>query len=157
MNRTYLKAFEIGIVAGMRSMLAPAFVSNKLAHHKTFSRIKAPYRFLLSPKIATVLDVMAGGELIGDKLPSAPDRIGQPQLWGRIASGAMSGAALAKAAKQPVAYGVVLGAAGALAGSFAFYHLRHWLTHEKNLPDTVVAMGEDALALGAAWAIVNQR
>jgi uncharacterized membrane protein len=45
---------------------------------------------------------------------------------------------------------------GAVAGSFAFFQLRRWLTHEKDLPDLWVALAEDALTIGAGWLIVHQ-
>ena len=53
-------------------------------------------------------------------------------------------------------WGAVLGGLGALAGSFAFYHLRYFLTHEKGLPDPVVALAEDALAIGLGLWVVNE-
>ena len=156
MIRTYINAFQIGIIAGMRSMMAPAFVSYKLSH-TSFPKPLADSKlhFLVSPKATMALELMAGGELIGDKLPNAGDRTAQPQVWGRIVSGALSGAALTEADEQPVVYGAVLGALGAAAGTFAFFHLRHWLTHEKNVPDTLVALAEDALAIGAGLVLIN--
>ncbi|QMW01206.1 DUF4126 family protein [Spirosoma foliorum] len=155
MIRTYINAFQIGIIAGMRSMMAPAFVSYKLSHASTKPLTNSKLHFLVSPKATMALELMAGGELIGDKLPSAPDRIAQPQIWGRIASGALCGAALTEANKQSVGYGAILGALGAAAGSFAFFHLRHWLTHEKDVPDTLVALAEDALAIGAGLVLIE--
>ncbi|QDK82381.1 DUF4126 family protein [Spirosoma sp. KCTC 42546] len=155
MIRTYINTFQIGVVAGMRSMLAPALVSYKLSHTSPEPLTQSKLHFLVSPKATMALELMAGGELIGDKLPSAPDRTGQPQLWGRIASGAMCGAALTEADKQPIAYGAVLGAVGAAVGSFAFFHLRHWLTHEKDIPDPIIALAEDALAIGVGLMIIK--
>ncbi|MVM35546.1 DUF4126 family protein [Spirosoma sp. HMF4905] len=155
MIRTYINAFQIGIIAGMRSMMAPAFVSYKLSHASTKPLANSKLHFLVSPKATMALELMAGGELIGDKLPNTPDRTAQPQLWGRIASGAMCGAALTEADDLSVGYGAILGALGAAAGSFAFFHLRHWLTHEKDVPDTLVALAEDALAIGAGLVLIN--
>lgn len=157
MIRTYINAFQIGIIAGMRSMMAPAFVSYKLSHTPEKPLADSKLHFLVSSKATMALELMAGGELIGDKLPSAPDRIAQPQIWGRIASGALCGAALTEANKQSVGYGAILGALGAAAGSFAFFHLRHWLTHEKDVPDTLVALAEDALAIGAGLVLIEGR
>ncbi|MFD2935830.1 DUF4126 family protein [Spirosoma flavum] len=156
MNRTYLNAFQIGIVAGMRAMSAPAFVSHKLSHMTPGPLSDSPLHFLTSTKTATTLAVLAGGELVGDKLPSSPDRTKFPQMLGRIVSGALSGAALTEADDEPVASGAVLGALGAVVGTFAFFHLRHWLTHEKGLPDPLVAVAEDALTMGAGWLTVNE-
>ncbi len=155
MIRTYMKAFQIGIVAGMRTMTAPALVSYKLSHMVPNPLPDSTLHFMTSPKTATTFAVLASGELIGDKLPNTPDRTAFPQVTGRIASGALSGAALVDADGQSVAYGAVLGALGAVVGTFAFFQLRHWLTHEKDLPDPVVALVEDALTIGAGWLIIN--
>ena len=155
MIRTYLKAFQMGIVAGMRTMTAPALVSYKLSQMRPNPLPDSTLHFMTSPKTATTFAVLAGGELIGDKLPNASDRIGFPQILGRIASGTMCGAALTEADGKSVAYGATLGAAGAFVGSFAFFHLRRWLTHEKDLPDPIVALVEDVLTIGAGWLTIN--
>ncbi|GAB4032674.1 DUF4126 family protein [Spirosoma jeollabukense] len=155
MIRTYLKAFQIGVVAGMRTMTAPALVSYKLSRTTPNPLPDSKLHFLTSPKATNVLAVMAAGELVGDKLPQAGDRIGFPQILGRIGAGAMCGAAIVESEEKSTTYGAVLGALGATAGSFAFFYLRQWLTHEKDLPDPMVALAEDALAIGAGLLIVN--
>lgn len=151
----YLKAFQIGVIAGMRSMMAPALVSRKLSQTTPNPLPNSPLHFLTSSKTATTFAVLAGGELIGDKIPNSPNRTTLPQLSGRILSGGMCGAALTEAEGEPLAYGAVLGALGAVAGTFAFFQLRHYLTHEKDLPDLWVAVAEDALTIGAGWLVVN--
>lgn len=156
MIRTYLSAFQIGVIAGMRSMMAPALVSHKLSRTTPNPLPDSPVHFMTSSKTAITFAVLAGGELVGDKLPQTPDRTAFPQVAGRLVSGALCGAALTKADGQPLAYGAALGTLGAVVGTFAFFQLRHWLTHEKDLPDVWVAVAEDALAIGAGWVIVNQ-
>ena len=152
MNRTYLNAFQIGVIAGMRSMMAPALVSYKLSHKTPDPLPGSLLHFMTSSKTSTTLAVLAGGELIGDKLPQTPDRTAFPQVSGRLVSGALSGAALTEADGQSLAYGAVLGTVGAVVGTFA----RHWLTHEKGLPGSWVAVAEDLLALGAGLLTTNQ-
>ena len=162
MIKCILKAFEIGVVAGMRTMTAPALVSYKLAYI-TPNRSAGPVlpdsklHFLTSPTTTKVLAVMAGGELIADKMPNTPDRIGQPQVWGRIASGALSAAALTEADGESAPAGAVVGALGAVAGAFVCFYLRQWLTQEKGLSDPLIAVAEDALTIGAGWWVVNQK
>lgn len=156
MIRAYLTAFQIGVIAGMRTLMAPALVSHKLSNAKPDFLSDSVLQFMTSPKTATTLSVLAAGELIGDKLPSAPDRTGWPQISGRLASGALSGAALTQADGQSLAYGGLAGALGAAVGSYAFFQLRHWLTHEKDLPDPLVAVAEDALAFGAGLLILHK-
>ncbi|WP_080238654.1 DUF4126 family protein [Spirosoma rigui] len=155
MYQSYLSAFQIGLVAGMRAMTAPAVVSHKLSTTTTELPADSPLHFMTSPNTATVFKVLAGGELIGDKIPGSPDRTSPPQLVGRLVSGAMSGAALSEAEGQSATWGTVLGGLGALAGTFAFFHLRHFLTHEKGLPDPVVALAEDALTIALGLATVD--
>ncbi|OIN60939.1 DUF4126 family protein [Arsenicibacter rosenii] len=155
MFRSNVNAFQIGLVAGMRAMSAPALVSHKLSHTLLNPMPGSKLHFLTSPVAANILKVLAGGELIGDKAPSAPDRIVTPQLFARLAAGATSGAALNASSGEPVAAGAIAGGLGALVGSFAFFHLRRWLTEEKGMPDTVVALVEDGLALGLGWQAVQ--
>ncbi|WP_338872383.1 DUF4126 family protein [Spirosoma sp. SC4-14] len=154
---TCLTAFQMGIVAGMRSMLAPAFVSHKLTHMDTQLPTDSQLRILNSPTTATVLKVLAAGELVGDKIPDIPDRVVPISLAGRILSGAASGAVLTELDGHPAEYGALAGGLGALLGTFAFFHLRHWLTHEQDLPDPLVALAEDAIAVGTGWKLINQR
>jgi uncharacterized membrane protein len=99
---------------------------------------------------------MAIGELIGDKMPAATDRIAFPAILGRIGSGALSGGALSEAEGKELPYGAIAGAVGAAVGSYAFYYLRHWLTTEQDIPDPYVALAEDALAISAGYLIVEQ-
>jgi uncharacterized membrane protein len=156
MNRTYLDALQLGIVAGMRSMMAPAFISHKLAQFHPTLPASSKLGFLTSPTTARVLKLLAGGELLGDKVPGAPDRTVAPQFAGRVLAGAMSGAAFSKAEGQSVSYGALVGGVGAVVGTLFFFHVRQWLTHEQKLPDSVVAIAEDAIAIGTSWQIMKQ-
>ena len=156
MLKSYFNAFQIGIIAGMRAMTAPALVSDKISSASVNPMGDSKLRFMHSPITANLLKVAAIGELIGDKLPSAPSRIGAAQLPGRILSGALSGGALSEAEGRELPYGAVAGALGAAVGSYAFYYLRHWLTTEQDIPDPYVALAEDALAIGAGYLIVSQ-
>lgn len=155
MFRPYLSAFQIGIIAGMRAMSAPALVSHRLSHIEPAPLADSKLHFLTSPKTATITKVMAAGELVGDKLPSSPDRTAFPQILGRIGSGAACGAALSEVEGNEASYGAVAGSLGALVGTFAFFHLRRWLTHDKGIPDPLVALAEDALTIGWGWKVVE--
>ena len=155
MFRPYLSAFQIGVIAGMRALTAPALVSHKLSNTYPDPLAGSKLDFLHSPTTATVLKVLAGGELIGDKMPQAPNRIGAAQLPVRILSGALSGAALSESEGESAPYGALFGALGAVASSFAFFHLRHWLTADRGLPDPAIALVEDALAIGLGVLTLN--
>jgi uncharacterized membrane protein len=92
----------------------------------------------------TAVLLAAAGELVADKLPMAIDRTAPPALAGRIATAAYTGYAVAGAATAAGA------AATAGLGTFATWRLRAWVVERTGLPDPLVAVGEDALALGAA-------
>jgi uncharacterized membrane protein len=139
----------------MRSLSAPALVSHYLS--RSFSPVLAgsPLRFLQSAKVATGLKVLAGTEIIGDKLPGAPNRIAAPVLLVRILSGAAVGAAYSLQKNQAVPTGAILGGLGAVAGSYAFFYLRTQLTKNTTAPDWVYALLEDALTLTGGISLAN--
>src|SRR5258705_2728145 len=89
----YIWAFLIGVIAGLRSMTAPAVVS-WAARMGWLNLENTPLAFLgyaLTPYIFTVLAI---GELIAEKLPKTPSRKTPGPFIGRIVTGALSGAAL---------------------------------------------------------------
>lgn len=155
MNQTYLKAFGIGVVAGMRAMIAPALLSRKLVRTFPTKQPTKPIHYLALPATSLALNGLMGLEIIGDKLPNTPNRIAAPQFGGRIASGATCGAFLSQAEGGAVPVGAVAGGAGTVVGTLAFFHLRRWLTHDLGLPDPLVALAEDALAISLGWTIAN--
>lgn len=151
---TLLLAFGIGVVAGMRTMMAPAVVS--VAVYLGWLDLGAtPLAFLGSPAAAGMLALLALGELIVDKLPSTPSRLLPGPLGARVVSGLLTGAALAVASHISLPLGASVGAAGALAGAFACHRLRVTLPAALGLPDFIIALFEDAAAIGTAWLIVS--
>jgi uncharacterized membrane protein len=150
-----LQAIVIGVIAGMRSMSAPALVSHRLAGSQSPVLAASNFRILAAPPIATLLKVFAVGELIVDKLPFTPDRIAAGPLFGRIASGALSGAAFYTAQGRGARTGAILGGLGALGGAYAFYWLRRWLGKQWRLPDPLLGLAEDGLVIAAASAIIQ--
>lgn len=152
---SYLKPFGIGVVAGMRSMMAPAVLSHKLSHMMPASEPHSALEYAANPTTATVLKVMAVGELIADKLPNTPARTDLPGLGFRMLSGGTCGALLNEVEGQSAAQGAVLGGFGAVVGSFLFMRLRLWIDDELGLPDPIVALVEDALTITAGWLLVD--
>jgi uncharacterized membrane protein len=51
--------------------------------------------------------------------------------------------------------GTVLGALGAIAGSFSGYRIRHKLVKDRGLPDFAVAVMEDAIAVGGGFLLIS--
>ncbi len=139
-------AAGLGIVAGMRSMAAPAL----LARHTPPRLARGPVSRLLAGKATTgILGIMAVGEMIADKLPFMPNRTDAPALAGRALMGAACGVAVAELWKGSRIGGGLMGAAGAVASSYAFFHLRRMADKDLGLPDTLVAVAEDAVVLAA--------
>ncbi|GAC1575042.1 MAG: DUF4126 family protein [Candidatus Elarobacter sp.] len=127
----YVRAFGIGFVSGMRSMTGPAAV-----------RIRA------GGPSAVVVPLLALGELVVDKLPGVPERTTPASVVLRALSGGYAGSFLARErADRRIAF--ALGAAGALAGTYAMLELRRAATRKTGLPDPVIALVEDVAAISA--------
>ena len=73
MNSVVLLAIGIGIVAGLRSLLAPAVVA-WAAHFDWLNLNSSPLAFMGSRTAVAIFSVLAIGELIGDKLSKTPKR-----------------------------------------------------------------------------------
>ena len=150
----FFAAFAAGVISGLRSMTAIAVLAwgarwGWLDLHSTSLAFMGRNWFVYASA------VLALGELIADKLPWVPDRKSPGPLAFRLVTGGLSGGAIFASARQPIALGAILGALGALAGSFEGYRLRRALTKEKGLPDLPVALVEDAVAIGAAFLIAS--
>src|SRR5579862_860527 len=102
----YVLAFLIGVVAGLRSLTAPAVVSwaARLGWLHLENTWLAFLGYTASPYI---LSVLAIGELIADKLPRTPSRKAPPGFTARLVTGALCGAALA--ADRSLVGGLVAG------------------------------------------------
>ena len=155
MPNTYLQAACLGIIAGMRSMGAPALVSDHLARTKSPDLEQSPLRWLGTPKTATITKFLAAGEIVGDKLPMTPSRLAPGALFGRMVSGGLCGAALCLHDGKRGDMGAVIGVAAAVAGAFGFYHLRRTLGQKTAIPDPVWGAAEDVLAFGGGWAVLR--
>ncbi|HEY6392654.1 MAG TPA: DUF4126 family protein [Bryobacteraceae bacterium] len=145
----------IGVIAGLRSLTAPAVVS-WAAQWNWINLQNSPISFLGSIRAAWILTALALAELVADKLPFTPARTKLGGLVARIVTGGLCGAALCITAGESLILGAILGAIGAVAGTFAGYELRHRLVTKRNVPDLVVALIEDAAAIGGAFLILAQ-
>jgi uncharacterized membrane protein len=138
-------AAGLGVVAGLRSMTAPATLA--WAANRGLLGQRGPATLLRPRRALTIATAMAVGEMIMDKTSIAPDRTIAPSLAWRIASGAVVGGSLAAAKRKPAAWGALAGGLGALAGSYAGFHLRRKLSQK--VPPTAAAIAEDAIAIGS--------
>lgn len=150
-----LKALGMGLIAGMRSMAAPALVSHFLNQVPADALRDSPLRFMQSAPVATGLKVLAATEIVTDKLPGTPDRIAPPVLAVRILSGALVGLTLNQANGQPKWTGALLGGLGAVAASYGFFYLRKSLGEATNVPDLAWALVEDALVLAGGISLAK--
>jgi uncharacterized membrane protein len=150
-----LLAFLIGVIAGLRTMTAPTMVACAANRH-WLNLDNSPLAFMGSTAAVVVFTVLALGELIVDKLPSTPSRTKFPGLIGRSVLGGLSGAGIAAAGAQSIAIGAVLGVAGGIAGAFAGYEVRTRLVRALKVPDFVIALLEDSVAIAGGLLIVSR-
>ena len=154
---TSLLAATLGWAAGMRSMTPPAVLAHALGSRTLANRLLTrrrpqPARTLGTDRAAALLTVAAAGELVVDKLPMAPPRTQAPALAGRVATGALAGAALAAARRQSPVGPAVVGAVGAFVSSFVMMEARREIGERFDVPDPAVAVVEDVLAIGLSVA-----
>ncbi len=151
---TYVLAFLIGLIAGLRSLAAPAVVSwaARLGWLHVENTWLAFFGFAATPYI---LSALAIGELIADKLPNAPSRKAPPGFIARIVTGGISGAAIGATGGSWVS-GLILGVIGAIAGTLGGYEFRVRLVKVTGGKDLPIALLEDAIAIGGAFLIVSR-
>jgi uncharacterized membrane protein len=151
----FVLAFAIGIVSGMRAMTAPA-VTAWAAHRGWLNLAGTRLAFMGSTAAVAIFIVLAIVEIITDKLPSTPSRTAPVGLTARFITGALSGACVGVSTGQSPALGAILGAAGGVAGAFAGHQWRTGLVRALKVPDFVIALLEDAIAIGAGFFIVSR-
>jgi uncharacterized membrane protein len=153
MTNVFVFAIGVGIVAGLRSLLAPAVVA-WAAHFDWLNLNGSPLAFMGSRTAVAIFSVLAIGELIADKLPRTPKRTAFAPLLARIVLGGLSAACLGVAAGKSLLIGAVLGGIGAVIGAFAGYEIRRRLVNNLHIKDLFVAICEDLVAIVLAYFIV---
>ena len=150
-----LLAFLIGVIAGLRSMTAPAVVA--WAAHLHWLKLQSSPLFSMGSIVGVgVFTLGALVEFLFDKLPVTPPRTKGAGLIARIIFGGLTGAAVASSGSQSMALGATLGAAGGIAGAFGGYEVRSRLVRALRVPDFVVALTEDVVAIGGGLLIVSR-
>jgi uncharacterized membrane protein len=147
-------AAGIGAVAGLRSMTAPALVS-QAARTGSIDLSTGPAAFLGTQRAADIATGLALAELVADKLPSTPDRIAPFPLAARAISGAVVGAAVCSARRKDPGPGALVGALAAIGAAFLGFALRRTLTRDAKVSGFLVAALEDAAAVGLAVAVLR--
>jgi len=150
----YLGALLIGVVAGMRSMMAPA-VTSWAARLGWIHLAGTPLAWMGAAVTPWLFTVAAIAELVADKLPRAGSRKAPGPFGARIVTGALSGAAIGASAGMLVV-GLVLGAVGAVVGTLGGYQFRARLARAfgRDLPAALI---EDFVALALAHLVFLAR
>jgi uncharacterized membrane protein len=153
LNYIFVFALGIGIVAGLRSLAAPAVVAWG-AHLSWLNLHGSPLAFMESTTAVAVFSLLAIGELIADKLPMIPKRTAPAPLMARLVTGALCGACLCAAAGKSLLAGALLGGIGGIVGSYLGYGIRRRV--DLHIKDAVVAVCEDVVAVGLALFLVSR-
>ncbi len=147
-----LLALLIGVVAGLRSLTAPAVVA--WAGFLTWINLQGTWASWLANIITVViLSVLAVGELVNDKLPKTPARTAPPVFAIRIIMGAFAGAVLGTVYGYKWG-GLGAGVIGAVLGTLGGYQARKRLVAVSGGRDLPIALLEDAVAILGGFAIV---
>ena len=141
----YSLALLIGVVAGLRTMTAPAAVSigaalGWLPVSDTWAAFMA-YRF--TPYVFGALALV---EFVTDQLPGTPSRKVPQQFGARIVSGGFCGAVIGTVGGS-LAGGLVAGILGAVLGTLGGAEARRRLVSATGGRDLPIALLEDAVAV----------
>ena len=105
-------AFGIGVVAGLRSMTAPAIVA-WAAHLGWISLSGSHLAFMGSAWAVGIFTLGALAEFVADQLPTTAARTTAGPLAARIVMGSLTGACLGTAGGASLWLGALIGAIGA--------------------------------------------
>lgn len=151
MMTVFVLALLIGVVAGLRSMTAPAAVSwaSRAGWLDVAATPLAFFGYAVTPWVFTAL---ALGELAIDQLPTIPSRTEALPFGVRIIVGALCGGATG-ASSGALLSGLVAGIAGATVGTVGGHALRARLAAAFGR-DRPAALIEDAVAIGGAFLVM---
>jgi uncharacterized membrane protein len=150
-----LLAFGIGVVAGLRTMTAPAVVA-WAAHLGWINLAGSHFSFMGSVWAVALLSLGALAEYVADLLPSTPSRTDAGPLAVRAVMGLVTGACLGIAGSLSPTVGALLGGLGSLAGAFGGHEARVRLVEKLRVPDAVIAIPEDLVAIGLGLLAVSR-
>ena len=150
-----LLAFGIGVVAGLRSITAPAIVA--LAADLGWINLSgSPLAFMGSAWAVAIFTFGALFEFVADQLPTTPARTTAVPLTARIVMALLTGTCLGTARGTSLWLGSLIGAIGAIAGAFGGYRARVGLVRALHAPDIAIAIPEDLIAIGLGLFLVSR-
>lgn len=147
-------ALALGLVAGMRSAMAPALLALMLSRRPELAPPLSPVQWFTFPPLAVLLALVALGELVADKLPRTPNRTALGPFLARIGSGAVTGAAFVQLGHLDAWLGAACGAAGAIASTFGMFHARRFVGGVTGIKDPWIGAMEDIIAIALAVSVV---
>ncbi|MGB6384082.1 MAG: DUF4126 family protein [Terriglobales bacterium] len=150
-----LLAFGIGVVTGLRSMTAPAVVA-WATHLGWINLFGSHLAFMGSIWAVAIFTLGALGEFVADQLPNTPARTAPVGLSVRIVMGLLTGACIGIAGGASLWLAALVGAIGAIAGAFGGYQARVGLVRALHVPDVVIAIPEDLVAVGLGLLLVSR-
>ena len=151
----YVEAVGAGVVSGMRSFLMPALLGRALSTDSGTPSVHGAADLLRSRTLSKALTIASAGELVGDKLPAAPDRTELPSLAARAVSGAFGATVFASWNREPAMPAAALGMVGAIASAHLMMRLRRAAGRRLGVPDPVVALVEDVLAFAIGRTLIS--
>ncbi len=147
----YALALLAGIVAGSRTMTAPAAVS-WAAHFGLLDLDGSWLAFMANKWAVWIFSLLALVEMITDQLPSTPSRKVPMQFGARLVSGALCGATLGVSGGSWV-LGLVAGVIGAAIGTYGGADLRARLAKAFGR-DPPAGFVEDIIAIALGFAMI---
>jgi uncharacterized membrane protein len=157
----------IGFMTGLRS--ATPLAATAWAQKWGWLQPSGVFAKSGSTPARAVLTLGAAGEFVADKLPFTPSRLRTSGLIVRAKLGGASAATVASATGENVLRSSLLGAVGAVLGSYAGYHFRVGLTSAltkkaeaegRSAEGTKIAVAvvEDVIAVaGSLWVLSKAR
>ena len=140
-----LLALGIGVIAGLRSLTAPAVVA--WAAFLRWINLNHTWASWVGTLAAVIVfSLLAVGELFLDKQPKTPARTAPPSFGARILLGAFAGAVIG------TAWGYQWSALGAVLGTLGGYQARTRLVASRG-HDLPIALLEDAVAVLGGFAL----
>ncbi len=155
MTFVLLLVFAMGVVNGLRTLTAPAVVA-WAAHLGWINLSGSRLSFMSSLWMVGFFTLGALSEYVFDLLPNTPPRTGARGLTARIVMGPLTGACLAVAGGVSLWVVAPISAVGAIAGAFGGYQARVRLVRSLRVPDAVIAIPEDLVAVGIGLLLVSR-
>jgi uncharacterized membrane protein len=143
----YILALLIGVIAGLRTMTAPAAIA--WGAYLGWLPVAGTWASFMAHWAAVgIFTILAIAELVADQLPSTPSRKTPPQFGARIIMGAFTGAAIGATIG-----GLIAGVIGAVIGTLGGAEARARLADAFG-KDQPAAFIEDAVAIICGLLIV---